>query len=100
MVTIDALVLWTQKIKETLDRATFEIDGKEVEKEFFKLEAAGNKITILIYLTGQDIGTIENLKVISREGVALLEKPDIIHKDNTEGYITGFILQVTGKQVK
>lgn len=99
MITLDALVLWTRKIKDTLENATYEIDGVEVEKQFFKLEQNGNKITVLIYLTAQDKGRIEKLKVRAKDGTVLLEKPEVIIKDQTEGYITGFILELTGKAV-
>lgn len=99
MITLDALIKWTKLIKDTLDKAKFVIDGVEVERSFFKLEASGTKITVLVYLTDTDIGKVEDLEVIAADGTVLIRKPDTIIKDQAEGYIVGFILELTGSEI-
>lgn len=99
MITLDALIKWAKLVKDTLDRAKFVIGGTEVERSFFKLEANGTKITILIYLSDTDVGLVEDLEVIADDGTVLLRKPDTIIKDQTEGYIVGFILELTGSEI-
>ena len=54
---------------------------------------------MLIYLTDTDIGKVEDLEVIVEDGTVLLRKPDTIIKDQTEGYIVGFILELTGSEI-
>lgn len=99
MITLDALIKWAKLVKDTLDRAKFVIGGTEVERSFFKLEANGTKITVLIYLSDTDVGLVEDLEVIADDGTVLLRKPDTIIKDQTEGYIVGFILELTGSEI-
>lgn len=98
-LTIDGAVRYAKLIADEILLAKLVINGKVVEKEFYKKETNGNTITILVYLRGNDVGIVEKLQLVSKDGTVLHDKADIIKKSGTEGFLIGFKFNVVGKEV-
>lgn len=95
-LTIDGSIRYAEIIANEIDKAKLIINGSVKEKEFYRKKVEGNQITILVYLRGNDIGVVENLMLIAKDGTVLHNRADIIKKDGTEGFLIGFKFYVRG----
>lgn len=98
-LTLDGAIRYAEIIAEEIDKAKLIINGKEVEKDFYKKVAEGNSITILVYLRGNDVGIIDSIKLIAKDGTVLHDKADIIKKSSNEGFLVGFKFYIEGRSL-
>lgn len=98
-LTIDGAVRYAKLIADEIDRAKLIINGEEKEKTFYKKKVNGNSITILVYLQDNDVGIIDNIKLIAKDGTVLHDKADIIKKDGREGFLVGFKFYIKGEVI-
>lgn len=98
-LTLDGSIRYAELIANEINKAKLVINGEVKEKEFYKKTAVGNEITILVYLRGSDIGTVEQLMLVAEDETILHSKADIIKKDGTEGFLIGFKFYVKGEVI-
>lgn len=99
MITLDGLVESTKAIKDLLDKFTYELNGQEIEKPFYTLDAKGNKITALIYFDETEQGIPQNFKIYSKSGKVFYATNEFIEKEDEESFICGFIMTVNANKV-
>lgn len=94
MITPEGLNEISQSIVNLIGEGRFYLGSQEIKRPPFRTNIDGNKIRVLLYLDDSDIGKFENFAILSKNGKVLFEKPDSIVKQEQEGLIIAFSLEL------
>lgn len=94
MITPEGLNEISQAIVDLIGEGRFYLGSEEIKRPPFRTNIDGNKIRVLLYLDDGDIGKFENFAILSKNGKVLFEKPDSITKQEQEGLIVAFSLEL------
>lgn len=94
MITPEGLNEISQAIVNLIGEGRFYLGSQEIKRPPFRTNIDGNKIRVLLYLDDADIGKFENFAILSKNGKVLFEKPDSIVKQEQEGLIVAFSLEL------
>ena len=94
MITPEGLNEISQAIVNLIGEGRFYLGSQEIKRPPFRTNIDGNKIRVLLYLDDSDIGKFENFVILSKNGKVLFEKPDSIVKQEQEGLIVAFGLEL------
>ncbi len=94
MITPEGLNEISQSIVNLIGEGRFYLGSQEIKRPPFKTSIDKNKIRILLYLDDADIGKFESFSILSKTGKVLFEKPDSIVKQEQEGLIVAFSLEL------
>lgn len=96
MINPEGMQEIAQAIVGLIDKGRFYFGNQEIKRPPFRVNIDGTKIRALLYLDDGDIGKFDNFAILSKSGKVLFEKPDSITKQETEGLIVAFSLELRG----
>lgn len=94
MITKEGIKEIAQSILNLVDHAEIEIDDTSRQFPLYRTTLSEDTLKVFVMLDDKVKGTVTSANLISKTGVKLIEKSEIIVKDITKGVLIVFSIKV------